>query len=672
MDRRRNVLFGDGGISAGRTTTIRRAIRRLSVAPLLAMLLAVSACGGGGDSGAASATVSPPPAVVDPAPPGGSAAPPASAQPVAMPNLVGTTLEQATAALNAAGLQLTGAAPVTSPVLPIGSVVSQSPVAGTPITPGEDTYINLSSPLVPYLQSPEQGAFVADTQRVSARVDAVFEVAEVVAEVGGVATPLTFTQQTNACGRATSPCPGYVGDVSFAGSPFGAVEMTVRARDVRGNVYARSFPLVHDNLPEIVVRRPANSSVAVGNLVIDATCTDDSGACTLEVILANDGVVAASGPGGFNGTIDVRRYAGQTLAVTFRVADGDRASTQTATVFVENTTRATTVAEVPGPIVDVSVAGGRMRVLYVIRGPSGVSGDSMFIRDVAAGTDESIPLASRVLSRNAGFLLPNGAIFVTTDLSGSSSTWLGHLWRQGALAALGRAYPGSLGASGNFAIFSDDTILKRLDAATGGVTTIRPDANQGENAITPTGAAVYAASGPRFQLYRDDAGTVTPLTSDTTWEHIYPLTDGTRVVFRKNRPKTSLFNPTDYRVMLLEGGSEIELTAVSTFEARRYTDYAVNNGWVAFTNVGTTPQATRQVFLRSPAGSIVRRTDFSTASSIDNLAGNGDLIAINGGLRYFSDGTRLVPIGSASGKSYLLNGAWYLAIDRTLLAIDTN
>jgi hypothetical protein len=34
--------------------------------------------------------------------------------------------------------------------------------------------------------------------------------------------------------------------------------------------------------------------------------------------------------------------------------------------------------------------------------------------------------------------------------------------------------------------------------------------------------------------------------------------------------------------------------------------------------------------------------------------------------------TRLVPIGSASGKSHLLNGASYLAIDRTLRAIDTN
>jgi hypothetical protein len=339
---------------------------------------------------------------------------------------------------------------------------------------------------------------------------------------------------------------------------------------------------------------------------------------------------------------------------------------------VENTTRASTVAELPGSIVDVSVAGGRMRVLYVIRGASGISGDSLFVRDVASGVDENIPVVSRALSRNAGFLLPNGAIFVTTDLSGSSSTWLGHLWRQGALTALGRAFPESLGASGSFAIFSDDTILKRLDAATGGVATIRPDANQVENANTPTGTAVYAAAGPRFQLYRDAAGAVTPLTSDTTWEHIFPLTDGNRVVFRKNRPKTSLFNPTSYRVMLLEGGSEIELTAVSTFEARRYTDYAINNGWVAFTNLGATPQATRQVFLRSPAGTIVRRTDFSTASSIDNLAGNGDLIAINGGLRYFSDGTRLVPIGSASGKSHLLNGSWYLAIDRTLLAIDTN
>jgi hypothetical protein len=51
---------------------------------------------------------------------------------------------------------------------------------------------------------------VADTQRVGDRVDALFEIAAVAAETGGVATPLTFTQQTNACGRATPPGPGSV------------------------------------------------------------------------------------------------------------------------------------------------------------------------------------------------------------------------------------------------------------------------------------------------------------------------------------------------------------------------------------------------------------------------------------------------------------------------------
>jgi len=136
---------------------------------------------------------------------------------------------------------------------------------------------------------------------------------------------------------------------------------------------------------------------------------------------------------------------------------------------------------------------------------------------------------------------------------------------------------------------------------------------------------------------RDQSGTQTTLTSDTIQWHVYPLTDGNNVIYRKSDPAGL---EQQFAIALIEGDDLVSLTAKRSPEPDPVEDYQINSGWTAYTDLGTQQQL--HVFTRSPQGVVTRHTEFSTDSYVDRLGATGEVMIVNAGKRFFSQGNGLV------------------------------
>ena len=124
-----------------------------------------------------------------------------------------------------------------------------------------------------------------------------------------------------------------------------------------------------------------------------------------------------------------------------------------------------------------------------------------------------------------------------------------------------------------------------------------------------------------------------------------------------------------FAIALIEGDDLVSLTAKRSPEPDPVEDYQINSGWTAYTDLGTQQQL--HVFTRSPQGVVTRHTEFSTDSYVDRLGATGEVMIVNAGKRFFSQGNGLVEVSSSTGTRYWWNGAWYVAIGNALLAVDT-
>jgi len=119
--------------------------------------------------------------------------------------------------------------------------------------------------------------------------------------------------------------------------------------------------------------------------------------------------------------------------------------------------------------------------------------------------------------------------------------------------------------------------------------------------------------------------------------------------------------------MLYETG-DVTLTADLPYEGQPQQDYQVSNGWVAFTKPGTTGQ--RQVWLRAVDGSQQQISFFGASSSIAAIAPNGEVTFVSGSRLYLKKpGASAIEIGSNLGRSFWLNGSWFVIIGRTVFQL---
>jgi PKD repeat protein len=510
-------------------------------------------------------------------------------------------------------------------------------------------------PVAVTIQEPAAGGPVPDQVWVAVSVRSTYEISSVVATLAGRQTPLAYTFEAFQCAPGWK-CPGYAAALSLASQPTGSYPLNVRATDVRGNVGEASSTVVHDNPPRLTVAQPLDLSVALPTLPLDARCSDDLPGCTVELRI--NGSPVQSAPGALTGPIDLSSLLGTTVELLLRARDssGQLASAER-TIFAEDSTRLRAVAEVPGAILDADAT----RLLFVVPGPGG---DVLAIHDRGTGLTETIPLpAQRDVFEEAAFLTPSGAMVVSTQSGGSSLTARLHLWRYGILSDLGRPDGlDSLVVSGAHAIWNDGKDLYRLNAVSGASTRVSSEAGNWSNSVANDGTVAFWTTA--HQIVRDKSGHQTALTSDASRWHVWPVTDGNNVVYRRTDTARR-----EHAIVLIAGTTSIVLAAERDVEPLSGNDYQINAGWAAYTDLGAQEQL--HVFTRSPQGTVTRHTDLAASSRIDGLDPNGEVMLVSRRQRYFSRGTGLVPISSSSGESYWLDGAWYVAIGRALLTVDT-
>jgi hypothetical protein len=386
---------------------------------------------------------------------------------------------------------------------------------------------------------------------------------------------------------------------------------------------------------------------------VDIRCDDDAPGCVVEYSFVGH---HESAPSALAGTLDLSSRIGLATNVEIVARDSVGQSTGTTlTIFAEDPSRLSIAAEVVGGrIVDADER--RLLVYERVYSPFH---DRLAIYDRVSGLTEEIPLDVPVASSFAR-LTPTGAIFASDGREFREFGNL-YLWRLGSLTDLGPVQTPA--TRGSFATWIGSTSgfgsVFRLNTTTGVVTQVSPMADAGP-ALAADGTIVFegalASGGTCCALIKDVSGQQTTLAGGAS----LPATDGNIVVYEQSSA-----------TVLLRDGMQTVLSEPHGSFLGPPGAYQVEGGWVAYTDVGSLGQ--NHIFTLSPEGVVVRHTDFSASSSIDRLAGNGEVMVRNDSSElFFSRGAGTVAVSGSNGRSYFLSGRWFVSIGRSLLLVDTD
>ena len=320
-------------------------------------------------------------------------------------------------------------------------------------------------------------------------------------------------------------------------------------------------------------------------------------------------------------------------------------------------------ATVPGLAIDVSGS----RVLYA---DTSAGRDVLRIHDVGVPDVMVLSEASARVQRNVAFLTASGAIF--EKLTGGLSTGgVLHEYRNGSLLTLGTGYTASLVVNGSYTAWvldpTHDLHLRELGA---GVTTIAATNAVNTNYdVTANGDVAYWT--PDYQIVFIPAhGAALQISHDSSMRNIYPISDGTRVVFLKQ----SLNQPIIQQIVsATTAGSEtvVSTRAADLSPAPPYgSDYEVNAGWFAYTKQSATYEL--QVWSNSPANLTRQVSFFGTSSRIESLGANGEIVFVNGSNRYeaLPPYNSAVLLGAAIGKVLWRDGHFVVLMGGTVFVVQ--
>lgn len=422
--------------------------------------------------------------------------------------------------------------------------------------------------------------------------------------------------------------------------------------------------------PTLTVSAPLDESVARPGLAIRATCADPDGTpcVSLSAALLHEATPLAKGTGSLDTVVDLSAHEGSIVELVLVGTDAaGRVETAARFVLVESSSRLRVRAELPGTVWDASGA----RFLYVDGTrpvPALVAGDA----SGAGETIETGPALAGGVWGLYGFLTDAGAIYAHGGLVVAPPYCTLYERRAGATAALGELDSCmSLRVSGSFATYSTpkqpgvydawDTWIR--DLAAGASTRVAGDAGNWMNDVAANGDVVYWTLGAAYGVRRWRGGATVTLAPGGAGadERVYPVTDGTNVVYRQGPP----FGP--WRVLLNDGSGET-LLASRTSEPQPGTDYLVAGGFVAWTS--PEDPAGPRVLLRGPGRTDVVATTVGTPVALDALAPDGTVVYHSGGTRYLAaPGAAPVAVGSTLGRVIWRDGAFLVLAGRDVLEI---
>lgn len=496
-------------------------------------------------------------------------------------------------------------------------------------------------------------------------ITSIYELKSVTATIAGITTPLVYSEDP-VC--IDSRCrSGFSSIIDLRSQPSGDYTLVIEATDSRGitNSIQRSVTL--DRPPELIVNAPIALSVSRGDLVLEADCSDQEGACAVNVSIFC-GVDIAIYQCAFQKTqtstlsevAEVSEYDNFQLTVRFKATDGaGQTITDERVVTVETSPLIEAVSSVRGEILDFDST----RILYNFDG-------DYFIHLTDTGVSTRIDLPSD-LRLYEGFLTPRGAFLSLT----SDSVLDARLYdfNDGALYELDTPNGAfSSSGSGNYIVYNTNgnagsggrLIRRNLETKTN--TIISENAGNNENDVNDDGQVVFWSRD--YQIVSSSGGTETIVASDADLWATYPINGIDKIVYRLHDPCCSNQR---YSLRLIQNGSDTLLSDFRSLNVSPGADYAINGEWVAFTDAGSAGQS--QVWTLDPTGRKLQRSDFGTGSSIAALAMDGDLLFVNGSTHLLSapSGQYLDTEVSRGqiGVAHKINGKWFVSIGRELFVV---
>lgn len=422
--------------------------------------------------------------------------------------------------------------------------------------------------------------------------------------------------------------------------PFGPIALLAYATDAVDHTSGSGRVLVVDRPPAPRFDSPVDGAVARPSLLLSARCVDDDPAGCPELTLivrdpSTGGVPMLSGRDSLSSALDLSRWPGRRVQLDLVGVDsGGHQVVTTQFIYVDPSALLTLRAVVPGKVLDVV----GVRVLYV--DPSG----AIRVRDTSSGEDRVLeqdqPSAYAARDPGDGHLMAAGAIY----LFGPTV----HEWRDGTVTELTSptyADPG-LKFAGDYAIYYKyDTAgsLERRDLSAGTAVTVKTGGGPRGMDVAPNGDVVYAtiASSP-FGVFEDGVGCnvfrwrdgVVTMITDNSLDardgcgnpYGFPLTDGTDIVYGSIITSFDYSPDTIRFPFLFDGSQSVQLGTGSP------STYAVQNGWVAFTQPDVNGLA--QVWRHGPSGNAQVSVFGDASSAIDAIGPDGTIFFTHAGSRY--------------------------------------
>jgi len=415
------------------------------------------------------------------------------------------------------------------------------------------------------------------------------------------------------------------GTLQLAGLPAGPLQVVVDAGTIRGDTGRVTFPIIKDSPPKVTITAPREDWVAAPNMQIDVECVDDNPAGCASI--------SASVRDGLGDTAPYQMLA-------------------TGTTHIHANVNFYPSLQERAPRIDIYGRDSRGQIdgetfyIYVQSSPSLVLVDSAGSRALDLDSTRLLfaDASARVWSRRR----PDGTRTMLTGvpdtrygLQSELETTAGRLYPLGALFALGadveRVYDWRDGTvtnvdagrnfavAGNWAIWSTSDKVVRRDILAGTNVTI-PSTYNWPEAVAENGDVVLTGADRDLYRYRD--GVTTRLTTDLDSAHwnLYPITDGTNVIYLKTDQLGSTTSAKAGYVTLWRDGVETRLgtTPVTQFFPWQY---AVKGGWIAYQVADGAGFG--QIRTRAPDGTDRLATFTGASNNIAGLGPDGTLVFSN-------------------------------------------
>lgn len=494
------------------------------------------------------------------------------------------------------------------------------------------------------VQAPSTNAIIGDNLAVQVSIVSTLELQSVTATVAGRTANLAYSLAAAA----------WTNTISLAGLSNGPQTLTIVATDVSTNSNQVNQVFVHDVAPVVTVAEPRDGTVARPDFPIDVTAFA-SGSVVIQAFSGN--TLLATGTNALTANLAIPGADGSIATVTFVATDSYGLTVSTnRSLYVFTSTNWMELNRFGGPIFDVTTN----TILYR-------DGNVLKTRSRSSGVD-TVLVDEPDIAPAAGALTAHGAVFGAGQPFNSPSIYE---WRDGTLTNLGEGM--FLSGNANYAIWQESygTGLVFYDLAAQATNLLAT--NFDSASLCANGDVVYVTEPQHYvtwNVMRYRNGSSTLLAQDTTSYSLYgAMSDGTNVIYGKDP-----YPATNVRFIAMNDGVTESLLSTNGDGLNAFPpSFAINSGWMAFTELGNS--GVTQVWTRSPAGNLSKRTALGTSSGVVALSSEGGLIYLNGGRMYLDRGTNApIDLGVLNtdfgGELFWEAGTWYMQLGRSLFTVN--